>query len=534
VTGIRTKLLLAALGIVVAALLSVSLPGWPVWLQALFIALSLVSVGISVRLGHSIVATVEELVAATRRIGESGYEDRVPIRSSDELGTLAGEIDRMRVLLRDKIRQLEGLSRNLEKMVIERTEELKRARDRLELIHEVTDTVNQSLDFDQIFEAVLSGTRRLVDFDQASVARLVDSDTAVVFAISAGSPDLERGRRIRLTGSRIAEVVQTRRPAVFNRAGESGSQDTLLMSAIVREAAIPLTAGDHVVGTFNLGSRRPAAFSPADLLVLVQIASALGTALLRAEAFERERLAARRLKELSDLKSEFVSKVSHELRTPLTSILGAVDNLLDGIAGALEDKLRGYLVRIRDNGNRLLGLINDLLDLARIEAGEEQLRASRFHLAPLVQEVVETVRPLAEGRGVSLRHAAIPELTLLADRDKIARVLLNLVHNGIKFTESGGTVEVSARSDGGKVEIRVADTGVGIPVEEIERIFDKFHQVKRSGGRSGPGSGLGLPISRELARMHGGDLVVQSTSGKGSTFTVVLPPSPPAIAQEAR
>ena len=523
---IRGKLLIYALEIIAAVLLLVSIPPWNTWwIQVGLALLSVSALVLALLMGRSIAIGMDVLVAATRRIGRGQYDEPVPGGGMDEIGMLATEIDRMRVLLREKVRQLEDLSRHLEQKVEERTRQLQLANDRLAVIHEVINAVNSRLDFQDIFGAVVSGTRRLIDFDQASIARVVDSSHAIVFAISGEHSELSEGRKIPLSGSRIGEVFRSRRPATFDRPPhQQAGEDSLMMSLIVREVVLPLIAGDQVIGTFNLGSRRPDAFSADEVEVLSQIAGEIGVALLRAEAFERERTAAQKLKDLSDLKSEFVSKVSHELRTPLTSILGAVDNLIDGIAGPLEAKPVDYLLRVRDNGNRLLLLINDLLDLSRIEAGENKIDPRRFVLDTLIGETLETLRPLAKERGVTLRAMPGPPLTVVADRDKIGRVLLNLLHNGIKFTEPGGRVEVStANGAAGYVEVRVRDTGIGIPPGEIHRIFDKFHQVKRSGDPRAPGSGLGLSISRELVAMHGGELTVKSSPGAGSTFTMTVP-----------
>ncbi|MGH7820118.1 MAG: ATP-binding protein [Candidatus Binatia bacterium] len=527
--SIRGKLIIYALEIIAAVTLLLTIPPWEWWARAGLLLLSAFAIVLAVLMGRSIATGVEELARATRRIGVGDYDVPVPIRGTDEIGQLGAEIERMRVQLREKVRLLEDFSRGLERKVEERTRQLRNAHDRLALIHEVTNTVNSSLDFQTIFEAVVSGTRRLVDCDQASVARILDSDTAIVFAISDGHPELAEGRKIPLRGSRIEEALRNRTPAVFDRTATGGREDTLLLSSIVREVVLPLTVGDQVIGSFNLGSRRPDAFSPPELEVLVQIAGEIGVALLRAEAFERERLAAQKLKELSDLKSEFVSRVSHELRTPLTSILGAVDNLLDGIAGRIEPKPAEYLVRIRNNSNRLLQLINDLLDLSRIEAGEEELQMSTFTLEGLLAEIAETLRPLANERGLSFEASAEPKVALVADRDKVARVLLNLGHNAIKFTEPGGRIEIRAERDSnGLVAVSVRDTGVGIPAEEMERIFDKFHQVRRPAGkRAAPGSGLGLAICRELVMMHGGELSASSVPGHGTTFRMTLPAAPP-------
>ncbi len=522
---IRGKLLICALEIVAAAILLLSMPPWEWWAQAGLASLAILAVALAAMLGRSIALRIERLVAATRRIGDGDYDHPVRVNASDELGTLGREINHMRALLADKVRQLEELARELERKVIQRTEALRTANDRLSLVHQVANAVNSSLDFQRIFEAVVEGTRRLVDFEQASIARITDPQTATVFAISGSLGTLQGGKKIVLPASRFSDVLEHRRPAVFDVPVDRVTTDTLRMSAIRREIVLPLVVGDQVMGTFNLGSRRRDAFSGAEIEVLSQIAAELSVALAQAEAYDREHEAARKLKELSDLKSEFVSKVSHELRTPLTSIMGAVDNLLDGIAGPVDERPRAYLARIKENSDRLLRLINELLDLARIEAGKEEIHASRFRLDALIEETLDTLKPLAAEHGVVLAAPTPSPLVIRADRDKISRVLVNLVQNGIKFTPSGGRVEIAASNDGAWARVAVSDSGAGIPQNELERIFDKFHQVKRPRGPGGPGTGLGLPISRQLVEMHGGRLTVESTHGKGSTFTVVLPTS---------
>jgi signal transduction histidine kinase/HAMP domain-containing protein len=529
---IRGKLLIYALEIVAAALLLSSMPPWDWWVRIGLASLAVIAVALAGLLGRSIAGAVDGLVLATRRIGEGNYDDRVPVQTTDEIGALAREIDRMRVLLREKVRQLEELNRDLERKVKERTEELRQANERLSLIHQVANAVNSSLDFQRIFEAVVKGTQQLVDFDQASITRVTDAHSAMVFAISGSGPPPQETSTISVLNSRFSDVVNRRQPAVFDVAIE-GAEEPLNGSAIRREIVLPLIVGDEVIGTFNLGSRRKEAFSDAESEVLSQIAAELGVALLQAEAYEREHQAAQKLKELSDLKSEFVSKVSHELRTPLTSIMGAADNLLDGIAGALDERPRSYLARIKENSDRLLRLINELLDLSRIEAGKEEIRVTRFRLDTLIRETLETLMPLAAKHGVALAASEPPALTIRADRDKISRVLVNLLHNGIKFTGAGGRVDVALKSDGEWVRVDVQDSGVGIPAGEIDRIFDRFHQVKRAPGRERRGSGLGLPISRQLVELHGGRLTAESIPGRGSTFHVLLPVSESAAAGPA-
>jgi signal transduction histidine kinase len=230
------------------------------------------------------------------------------------------------------------------------------------------------------------------------------------------------------------------------------------------------------------------------------------------------------LKEFDRLKSEFVSNVSHELRTPLISIKGFVDHLLEGIAGDLTPRQHTFLTRVQANITRLSRLINDLLDLARIEAGQVTIHPVRLSLVEVITEVLETLRPLAIEKGVELGLVE-PETAgvVRADRDRISQVLLNLIHNAIKFTPPGGAVRVRvAVQPQGEVLTVVQDTGEGIPPEELERIFEKFHQVSVDPGQP-RGSGLGLTIARKLIELQEGTMWVRSTLGQGSEFGFTLP-----------
>jgi signal transduction histidine kinase len=238
-----------------------------------------------------------------------------------------------------------------------------------------------------------------------------------------------------------------------------------------------------------------------------------------------------RLKELDHLKSDFVAKVSHELRTPLTAIKGALDLVLREVPGPLNEKQTHYLTRVRSNTQHLAGLINDLLDLSKIEEGKVELKATRVSVGGLMHEVVETVKPMAAEKPVLL-EVKVPEPSVLvwADRDKITQVLMNLIGNAIKFTPSDGMVGVSAASDGmGWVRVSICDTGPGIPTSEQEKIFEKFYQVAQNGGPKPKGTGLGLAISKALVELHGGKIWIDSEINHGSTFSFTLPVSAPDI-----
>jgi signal transduction histidine kinase len=234
-----------------------------------------------------------------------------------------------------------------------------------------------------------------------------------------------------------------------------------------------------------------------------------------------------RLQELDRLKSDFVSNVSHELRTPLTAIKGAVDLILREVAGPLTEKQIHYLTRMRSNTQHLAGLINDLLDLSKIESGKIEVKSSRVSLGGLLHEVVETLRPVAAEKTIGL-EANTPEPSILvwADRDKINQVLMNLIGNAIKFTPAHGTVTVSASTNGSaRVQVSVSDTGPGIPSEEREKIFDRFYQIAQAGEAKPRGTGLGLAICKALVELHGGRIWVETESGQGCTFAFTLPAS---------
>jgi len=236
-----------------------------------------------------------------------------------------------------------------------------------------------------------------------------------------------------------------------------------------------------------------------------------------------------RLYEMNNLKNEFLATMSHELRTPLNSILGFSDVL--AAAENLDDRQNRYVSNIRSSGQSLLAMINDVLDLAKIESGRMEVHAIEFKLEDLVERQVTSVAPLAEKKNIDLDFAVDPECPLLfSDVGKLEQILLNLLSNAIKFTPEGGRVRVHGRRhDARQVDLVVEDNGVGIPLDDQEAIFEKFRQGSGTPGQEDPmtreygGTGLGLSIVKELARLLGGSVGLESEFGKGSTFTVRIP-----------
>jgi len=236
---------------------------------------------------------------------------------------------------------------------------------------------------------------------------------------------------------------------------------------------------------------------------------------------------AKELEELDRLKSAFLANMSHELRTPLNSILGFSDVMLEELDGPLTENMNNDLRLIQKNGQHLLHLINDVLDMAKIESGRMNLHPEKFKVHEVIDEVTSITSTLASEKNLALfiDDASDPELEIFADNTRIRQVMINLVNNSIKFTEKGSIKICATRMDGARVLITVKDTGIGIPPNHLEAVFQEFAQVDTSTTRKVGGTGLGLPISRRLVEMHGGRLWAESTGvdGEGSVFHVELP-----------
>jgi signal transduction histidine kinase len=226
--------------------------------------------------------------------------------------------------------------------------------------------------------------------------------------------------------------------------------------------------------------------------------------------------------ESNRIKSDFLATVSHELRTPLNSILGFSDVLLSG--PPLNDKQLRWVHNIQDSGKQLLALINDILDLAKVEAGKMTVRPERFALIEVTEGLLNMFRPLADKKNLALRSSVSPDLPLLfQDAGKIRQILSNLLSNAIKFTPEGGRVSISAAIENERLVLEVADTGVGIAPSDQSAVFEKFRQSANPLTREQSGTGLGLSIVRELSKLIGGDVSLESEVGRGSTFRVQIP-----------
>jgi signal transduction histidine kinase len=243
----------------------------------------------------------------------------------------------------------------------------------------------------------------------------------------------------------------------------------------------------------------------------------------RAEADEARRAA----QSANDAKTRFLNMMSHELRTPLGAIGGYAALLEEGIYGTLTEEQSKYIARIRHNQAHLLQLVNELLDLGKIESGAFELRLDAVPVQTVVDSAHTMIEPQIRARDLQLEvEVGDPGLRFHADRERVEQIVLNLLSNAVKFTPPGGSVRIMVAPETDRICLGVRDTGVGIPGDKLDAVFDAFYQVEASRSRANAGTGLGLSISRQLARAMGGDLTVKSEMGKGSTFSLSLPRSP--------
>jgi signal transduction histidine kinase len=289
-------------------------------------------------------------------------------------------------------------------------------------------------------------------------------------------------------------------------------------------AAVPIMVEGRALGALGFSFRAGQAFDPGVDVFLETLAGHCASALERARLYEAERAARAEAEQANRAKSQFLASMSHELRTPLNAIGGYVELIELGLRGPTTPQQMTDLDRIKRAQQHLLGLINDVLNFARLEAGKIALDLRDVPLAEVLDEVEALIEPQAADRGILYgRGPGDARVMVRADREKLEQVLLNLLSNAVKFTGPGGQVQMGFAHADGQVRIHVRDTGCGIPAEKLDAVFEPFVQVDPDLTRTRQGTGLGLAISRELARAMGGDLTVESTVDEGSTFTVHLP-----------
>jgi len=495
----------------------------------------LIGLAATVILADRIITPLKRLASAAKRVAEGDLTVSAESFSRDEVGQLTGLFNRMTESLKDR----DGAIR---RQVMQ-----------LQTLNRIGVAIISTLDIDKLLNTLLDllvenlGYRRMM-------LMLYDHDRRIAYAarVAGVSADVERAvRRVEIPvseqGGLHADVLLRGRAFLVTDLNTVADRVFPPLLKLAREHGItcfvvaPLKSSQRIMG-FIGADRGGEPCEDKDLELLVTIASQIAVAIDNAQAYQdleeltqtleqrvqdrtRElQTANEQLQELDRLKSAFVSIVSHELRTPMTSIKGYVENMLDGLTGALTDRQSYYLSRVKFNVERLTRMINDLLDLSRIEAGRVELTLAQIPVVDLVTEITEALQPLAQTKSITLQRTHQGEaVKIAADRDKLHQILTNLIQNAVKFTAPQGEIRVDTRvRDDVFVEFCIGDTGCGIPPHEHMKIFDRFYrgetiQVEQRG------AGLGLPITKSLVELHGGKIWVESTPGQGSRFFFTMP-----------
>jgi signal transduction histidine kinase len=413
-----------------------------------------------------------------------------------------------------------------------RTSELTRSVDQLTALGEISQAVSSTLDVETVLQTVVSRASQLAGADGCAIYEYDDAtETFHIRATHNLDPALVgtlRASPLRKGEGAIGRAAETREPtqvadiAVVG-AYQSPVRDTLLGAGYRALLSVPLLREGEVIGSLSLNRHTPGEFPSEAVEVLKTFATQSALAIQNARLFREIADKSRQLEDASRHKSEFLANMSHELRTPLNAIIGFSEVLTERMFGELNDKQAEYLRDIHASGQHLLSLINDILDLSKIEAGRMELELTHFDLPPAIDNALTLVRERAGRRGIALHQTVDEGLgQVTGDERKIKQVLLNLLSNALKFTPEGGRIDVSARIADGMAEISVTDTGVGIAAEHHDAVFEEFRQVGEV-EKKAEGTGLGLALCRKFVELHGGQIWVKSQIGLGSTFAFTLP-----------
>jgi GAF domain-containing protein/anti-sigma regulatory factor (Ser/Thr protein kinase) len=415
-----------------------------------------------------------------------------------------------------------------------RTEDLTRSVGELQALGEVGQAISSTLDLQTVLSTIVARATQLSGTDAGVIYEYAEAREVFVPRATVHLEDtivetmlttpVRKGEGA--TGQLAALPRPVQVPDIVAAPAESRVRAALVQAGYRALLAVPLVRDGHLLGGLTVIRKVTGTFAPEVIELLQTFATQSALAIQNARLFLEIADKSRQLEAASRHKSEFLANMSHELRTPLNAVLGFSEVLLQRMFGDLNEKQDEYLKDIYSSGQHLLSLINDILDLSKIEAGRMELAPAPFHLPSALDNAVTLVKERASRHGITLQVDVDPELgEIVGDERKVKQVLLNLLSNAVKFTPEGGRISLKAGRRDGAVAIAVTDTGVGIAPEDQGAIFEEFRQVGHDETRKQEGTGLGLTLAKKFVELHGGRIWVQSEPGRGSTFTFTLPAS---------
>jgi len=519
--SLRKKALLQIYGIIALSIIIIA----AIWFTSIFITKRYIS------------SPLLKLQESASSIAHGDLDTIVDKSSNDEIGLLAKHLDIMRgsikglfSKLKESKEKLEEYSRTLEHKVEVRTRELARSVEELEALGEISQTVNTTLDLETVLTSIVRHAVQLSKADAGTIYEFDETEQVFVPRTNYGLSDefiqVMRESKQRVGDKTVlGQSAEKRLPEQIPDLVNAPDYPISYMKQTDFRAllAVPLLRKDRHIGGLVVRRKVAGEFTDSIVNLLQTFAAQSVIAIHNARLFHEIENKGREIESANKHKSEFLANMSHELRTPLNAILGYTELIIDSIYGDVPEKIQEVLERVEKNGRHLLNLINDVLDLSKIEAGRLTLSLNAYSMQDIIQTVFTSVEALAAEKNLDLNVKIRGVLnTGKGDEQRIAQVILNLLGNAIKFTEQG-KIEVEATVSNESFLVSITDTGPGLSEPDQKRIFEEFRQADASSTRVKGGTGLGLSISKKIVEMHGGRIWVDSNLGKGSTFSFTLP-----------
>ncbi len=494
---------------------------------------------------------ITELTAAAKQVAAGNFGQTISVSTGDEIEELAEQFNIMSTQLQESYANLQQRLKKqtrAEKALLEANAHLEYSHRnladkvaRLKALHHISIAISSRMETGTLLQRLVEQARILVGAASCSVLLPDQATGELVFRAAA---DDIVGQRIPYGQGVVFRVFRERTPQIVHQVtkdpdhyAKTGEESGILTQSLL---AVPLLASDRTIGVLEAVNKQEGRFNEEDLELLTTMAGHAAVAIENAQLYDRlqdyaatleERVAKRttelaiakeQAEEADHLKSAFLATMSHELRTPLNSIIGFVGIILQGLAGPLNSEQEKQLTMVYRSAKHLLDLINDVLDISKIEAGEIKLQMESFDFSTLLDKALRAMMPTANKKGLILTSTGAVDVSLYSDKRRIEQILLNLINNAIKFTEQG-SVHVDYRLNNGCLKVSVQDTGTGIKAKDIPTIFQEFRQIDTGLTRQHEGTGLGLAICKKLVTLLGGQIGVESQWGAGSTFSFTLP-----------